>query len=317
LKVKYFSWFFIFLLLFISSYSCSRAFADGCFFGSQYRDVYSLRQRAFIKYFNHIEELVIQVAYQGEPQDFSWVVPLPGYPSIEEANARLFQELHDFTTPAYPRSFCGGIKYYAPTSGTQGVTVWETLTIGYYNVAVLSSQSGESLTGWLSENGYVFPDEGSDILDYYVQNGFYFAAFKMQPGTKDEGNLDPVLFTFSTPHPFYPMRLTALSTQGTDVLLYLYAESPLQPKDPGFYSLFERSVKSSDFSRFRYPELQKRCDHPGYLSKWEGFFTSEEMTNDIDLEVSRITFGGTMMSGTAQGLMIVLVFSFLWWKRKR
>ncbi|MEI6157556.1 MAG: DUF2330 domain-containing protein, partial [Atribacterota bacterium] len=239
----------------------------------------------------------------------------PGYPSIEEADVALFQELHDFTTPVYPKSFCGGIGFTS-SPGSQGVTVWETLIVGYYNVTILASQSGESLTEWLSENGYIFPDEGRDILDYYVQKGFYFAAFKMQPGTKDEGNLEPVQFTFSTPKPFFPMRMTALSTQGTDVLLYIYSQSPLQPKVPGFSSLFERYVKPSNFPQHDYPELEKRCDHSGYLSKWDGFFTPQEITDDIELEESQIILGSIMMSGTAQALMFVLVFSFFWWGRK-
>lgn len=317
LKAKSSSWCFLFSLLIISFLYCLPANADGGFIGSEFWDIYAVRQRAFIKYFDHIEDLVIQAAYQGEPQNFSWVVPLPGYPSIKEADAQLFEELHEFTKPRYPRSFCGGINQFKPDAGTLDVIVWETLTVGYFQVAILSSLSGESLVEWLDNNGYLFPDDGGEILDFYTQKGFYFAAFKMLPGTKEEGNLEPVQFTFSTPSPFYPMRMTALSTQGADVLLYMYSDTPLQPDDPNFYSLFEKSVKPSDFSRSRYPELNERCDRAGYLSKWERYFTPEEMVDDINFEQTRLTLGGIFSNGITQGFLIALLFVSIFWKLKR
>jgi len=62
-----------------------------------------------------------------------------------------------------------------------GVHIWEENQVGIYQTATLSATDPNSLVGWLNDNGYAFPSNGQEILDYYVQKNWFFVAMKIQP----------------------------------------------------------------------------------------------------------------------------------------
>jgi hypothetical protein len=56
-------------------------------------------QKAVIIYENNTEDLILQVKYEGEVENFAWVVPLPNRPIINVSQPELFFELFSLTVP--------------------------------------------------------------------------------------------------------------------------------------------------------------------------------------------------------------------------
>ena len=83
--------------------------ADGGFFALYGKDIYQPSQKAVIIYDDteEKEELILQVKYEQGAEDFAWVVPVPDYPEVNEADAKLFEELHYLTAQRYG-GFRGG-----------------------------------------------------------------------------------------------------------------------------------------------------------------------------------------------------------------
>ena len=80
----------VLILGFIATSAVSIVSADGGFFVPQgSEDMYQPSQRAVIFYDNGIEDLILQTEYEEGADDFAWVVPVPDYPEVDEADAEI------------------------------------------------------------------------------------------------------------------------------------------------------------------------------------------------------------------------------------
>ena len=60
------------------------ALADGGFFAMrEYYDVYQPSQKAVIVYEKGREDLILSVKYEGDADEFAWVIPVPNKPKID------------------------------------------------------------------------------------------------------------------------------------------------------------------------------------------------------------------------------------------
>ena len=73
----------------------SGVYGDGVFVWRQGADLKEPTQRAVIYYKDGTEVLLLQVKYEGQAQDFGWIVPLPSKPKVTaiEPNDNPFAEL--------------------------------------------------------------------------------------------------------------------------------------------------------------------------------------------------------------------------------
>jgi len=168
--------------------------ADGGFFpDSMYRDLYESAQKAVILYANgtgnctgnctgnYTEHLILSVSFEGDAEDFAWVVPVPNKPEITVTDPDLFWELSDYTATEIPQNGGGGFGCLggaAPSPG-DGVDVIEEEVVGPYATAILSATNATALADWLNANGYIFPEEGEEIISEYIEKEWYFVATKI------------------------------------------------------------------------------------------------------------------------------------------
>ena len=266
--------------------------ADGAFFYGYYQDLIEPAQKAMIVYDGDIEDLIIQVKFEGKVRDFAWVVPTPNYPDVEEANRVLFVELSDLTRP--PTDYgdiyygCGcvaGGDRLAPKEG--GVDIWEEKQVGNYSVTILSADDPQALIKWLGNNGYVFPDTAQSIVEYYVENNWFFVAMKIDASTLevDEegriyGAIEPVRLSFTSDTIIYPMKLSSLSAAKTknEILLYIFADYRIHLS--GASLEYAHCVEEKELDR-EYPTLAKIVDRKMFLSKLRIFLSAEEMNDDL------------------------------------
>ncbi len=238
------------IMLFLSATMVTPVVADGTLFpDSMYRDLYESAQKAVILHGNstgnYTEHLILSVSFEGDAEDFAWVIPVPSIPEIAVTDAELFWELSDLTAIEAPG---GGGGFYcfggAAPPPPDGVDVIEEEVVGPYATAILSATNATALADWLNANGYIFPEEGEQIISEYIEKEWYFVATKIeavQEGTGQalaEGAIEPIVLSFASNQTVYPLRISSLSTPDAappEVLLYVLADHVMVPEQYPLY----------------------------------------------------------------------------------
>jgi hypothetical protein len=142
-----------------------------------------------------------------------------------------------------PALSTAGSKGMATT--TEGaVSILDRRVMGVFDTTTIASQDPKALQNWLRERGFVVSAETDPVIASYVKEGWVFVAAKIR---RDLAELQtstphPLSFTFKTPRPVYPMRLTGINNGPLRVELYVFG--------PGRASAPHFKVE--------------RCTHPDY-----------------------------------------------------
>jgi Uncharacterized protein conserved in bacteria (DUF2330) len=182
--------------------------------------IYETEQKAAIFYDQGIEHLVIQIAFQGNAENFAWIVPTPAQPKIEKSSDSLFLKLDQLTRPEIePMLERDAFSGSAQNSKEAGIKILETKKIDYYDITVLEAKDKDSLYKWLNDNGYQFPEEGRYVADEYIQKGWTFTAVKINNERLSDsvekqlasGHAIPLKLSFKTDQVVYPMKISSIN----------------------------------------------------------------------------------------------------------
>lgn len=189
-------------------------------------------QRIAIALSNEQTVLWSQIAYQGEPSDFAWVLPVGPNAILDVASDAWIEALDAFTATRVvpPPVTCYDEGGSSGSSGgccgtaagdanggdfgggrgvsgeVPGVTVLHEGSAGPYDTVTISAQSGQSAQQWLTMNGYAVPAAAAPVLDAYASEGLEFLAIRLQPGAGIE-QMTPVRVTVPGGAPIVPMRM--------------------------------------------------------------------------------------------------------------
>lgn len=114
--------------------------------------------------------------------------------------------------------------------------VIEENVVGPYATAILSATNATALADWLNRNGYIFPEEGEEIISEYVAKVWYFAATKINAVDQNtgwalaEGAIEPIVLSFARDEIVYPLRITSVSARSPEVLLYVITGHVIVPE---------------------------------------------------------------------------------------
>jgi len=298
------------LVALILSLIATPVLADGALFiGKElmWYDLYQSAQRALILHGsstgNMTQHLILSVSFQGDAEDFAWVVPVPSIPEIDVTDAAVFTELSRFTIaaipdPGKPGFGCGP----ADAPPRSGVDVIDEQVVGPYATATLSAEDPNALLDWLNDNGYYFPEEGHEVIAEYIAKSWYFVAMRINSvdeGTGKalrEGAIDPVVLSFASDAIVYPLRITSLSATAPEVLLYIVSGHVMVPEQYPWrvqYGYWRENAFSVEFAdRVSVDDLADYDVLTGlistylvgdefYLTKLRGRVTANEMV-DVD-----------------------------------
>jgi len=224
-----------FVLLF--SLVSSTASADGAFvWRNQDADIHEPEQKAVLVFDRGLEDLVLEVRYEGAVRDFGWIVPLPARPRMRADDPKLFEQLSMATQETWrPRSerVLGLTRTLGASAGE--ARVLERVDIGIYDAAVLAAPNGAALRRWLDAHRFHVPSAAFATFDEYAGRGWVFVAFRVAPARVDSathaalaaGTLQPVRFRFRTDEPVFPLRVSAIGGRPSQVLLYVIASQAL------------------------------------------------------------------------------------------
>lgn len=198
------------------------AVADGGLVPPLDRYIYETDQKAVIFYDQGVENLILQITFEGDAKDFAWIIPTPKQPQVEKSTDTLFARLDELTRPeeeGAPMSAGFGLMNTSVDDVGRSVRVVETKKIEYYDINVLEASDKNALYNWLNDNGYAFPQQGKYIIDDYIQKGWYFTAVKIDnesvsdlvEGQLQNGHAIPLKLSFETEEIIYPLKISSLN----------------------------------------------------------------------------------------------------------
>jgi MYXO-CTERM domain-containing protein len=195
--------------------------------------------------------LSMQNNYQGPPDRFAMVVPVPVV--LQKENVKtlardVFDRVDQLAAPRlveyWEQDPCnppeplrmvaargpGGGGRAAAADGAKGlgVKIEAQFTVGEYDIVVLSASDSMGLDTWLRQNKYDIPDGAEAALKPYVTQGMKFFVAKVDPAKvtfKDgQAMLSPLRFHYDAETFSLPVRLGLLNSKGTqDLVVHILA----------------------------------------------------------------------------------------------
>jgi MYXO-CTERM domain-containing protein len=191
--------------------------------------------------------------YQGPPQDFAMVVPVPVV--LQKENVKtlpkaVFDHVDQLTAPRLveyweqdpcPRPMmargmghgAGGTYPMAPPASMAmrkeaAVRIEAQFSVGEYDIVVLSATDSGALDAWLRQNGYKIPAGAEPYLRPYVQMGMKFfvakvdvtkVKFERVGNGPERAVLSPLRFHYDSDAFDLPIRLGLINSGGTQDLV--------------------------------------------------------------------------------------------------
>ncbi len=190
---------------------------------------------------------MVRILYSGNAEEFSWVVPVPSTPEISLGSDLTFSQLEFATRPQFFLERRGeqcepfGPVFSGTTDGgsapgideddNDGVIIEQELTVGPFDIDIVSSDNPDDLAIWLQDNGYELTDRGAELLAPYITDGMKFVAVKLLNG-EDTGAIQPLLMKYTSDKPVIPIRLTAVAAMpDMGVLAWIVADARAIPEN--------------------------------------------------------------------------------------
>src|SRR5690606_3725876 len=183
--------------------------------------------------------------YQGPPEDFAMVVPVPVVlreDDVKTLPREIFERVDQLTAPrlveyweqdpcdvARPRTERRAMKSgAAPPAGSAprgdlGVTVEATFTVGEYQIVILSARESAGLDTWLRQEKYTIPEGAEPYFKPYIEGGwkFFVAKVDVEKVRFEDGQamLSPLRFAYDSKEFNLPIRLGMMNSAGTQDLI--------------------------------------------------------------------------------------------------
>ena len=191
--------------------------------------------------------LSMQNNYQGPPEDFAMVVPVPVV--LQEDNVKtlpkeIFQRVDQLAAPRlveyweqdpcrpqvmYDRMAAmpagAAVEEQAEDEGGAdlGVTVEAEFAVGEYDIQILSANDSAGLDTWLRREDYNIPEGTGRVLRPYVEQGTKFFVAKVDTErvqfVNGQAVLSPLRVHYDTPEFWLPVRLGLLNSAGKQDLI--------------------------------------------------------------------------------------------------
>lgn len=299
------------------------------------------QERALIHWDGQTEQIIMELGVEGRSDEAAWIVPVPAPATVQLGDSKLFEELHELTKPRVEYQFTLGMQGDEAAGSAQGaagapppVTVLERQTLGPLDVSTLAATDAAALSNWLATNGYTFPRRLEQVLQYYVDNEWFYVAVKLVPGADGQsltGTLDPLWLTFDTPQIVYPMRPSSLARDSLSVVLYIVADHRVENPIPSVSGIAS-DVTYADWidpaTLDASSPLTSVVQQTQFLTKIESvYWTPEAITSDYTFayaaqdttyqatEFKTINIGGFVCLGVlGMGLLAWIVS--IWWTTK-
>ncbi|MDY7024811.1 MAG: DUF2330 domain-containing protein, partial [Pseudomonadota bacterium] len=173
--------------------------------------------------------------YQGEPEDFALVVPVPTVLEREQIHVTenaIIDHLDAYTAPRLVEYFdddpCNMrimMEMRADAVGVQsknsakalGVTIEAQYQVGEYDILILDAKQSEGLLTWLIQNDYKVPKKAKSVLKSYIKQDMKFFVARVNLDALESSGrqyLRPIQIAYESPRFMLPIRLGTINAQG-------------------------------------------------------------------------------------------------------
>ena len=215
------------LIVSLSTFNVPEAYACGGLFCDNTQPVNQVAERILFAPDSETDtmHMHVQLTYQGPPDDFGWLLPVPAGTQFGLSRPALFSELDSRYQPTFtlrriqaeycpPRNRSGGIEFAAQASPEAldqepAVQVTSQNQVGPYDQVTLNATTVEALVEWLETNGYQVPPNAEESLSPYLEN-YEFLAIKLASG-RESGDIQPVALSYTGTIASIPLRPTAVA----------------------------------------------------------------------------------------------------------
>jgi MYXO-CTERM domain-containing protein len=194
--------------------------------------------------------LSMQNNYDGPPQDFAMVVPVPVVlqkDNVVTLPPEVFDRVDQLASPRlveyWEQDPCNPQPEYEPVmmaggaptmdaedegGGEHGVKIEARFTVGEYEILILSAEDSTGLDTWLRQKKYRIPAGAEKLLRPYVTQGMKFFVAKVNAKKVKRANgrimLSPLRFYYDSAQFNLPIRLGLVNSAGTqDLLVHILA----------------------------------------------------------------------------------------------
>ncbi len=196
--------------------------------------------------------LSMQNNYQGPPEAFAMVVPVPVVLQKENVKTlprEVFDRIDQLAAPrlveyweqdpcmpmatatamaAAPAAAPMGELKMFRGAGDYGVKIEAQFTVGEYEIVILSAEDSTGLDRWLKDGGYKIPEGAEPLLRPYVESGSKFFVAKVDVTKVKMNNgqamLSPLRFHYDSETFSLPVRLGLANSSGTqDLIVHVLA----------------------------------------------------------------------------------------------
>ena len=167
-----------------------------------------------------------QIRYDGDPNAFAFVFPVPPGSQVELGDDAWLTALDAYTAPTIysPREYsqsgcalmgCAGTENTTPgNASATGTGPTTARVVGPYVVSTVSPSNADELLSQLTKDGLNVPDGASAIVSSYLAQGMSFVVMRLRPGC-GERSITPVRIVMPGSHPVVPLRLSSVGAVGT------------------------------------------------------------------------------------------------------
>jgi len=186
-------------------------------------------------------EAHIQIQYDGNAEDFAWIIPVMEVPEVLVGSQPLFDNLLAATIPTFTTTnttigdcgfggsvgFCakddGGFNDIALGAGGRGdggsggseeeqagPEILDRGLAGAFEYVTLTGDDVDEVLDWLDMAGYAQDPDAPPILQEYLDEGFVFVAVKLRGGV-DTNEIHPLAIRYPGTEPCIPIRLTRIA----------------------------------------------------------------------------------------------------------
>jgi hypothetical protein len=184
--------------------------------------------------------------YQGLPQDFALVVPVPTLLAEADVNVidtKVFERVDQLSAPRLVEYWerdpcyveeegsCEGEGGEGLKEDETGVKVEAAFVVGEYEIVILSASDSTGVETWLQREKYAIPSGAEPLLRPYVESGskFFVARVDASKVAFDEQGrtmLSPLRISYESPEFSLPVRLGLINAapgQKQDLLVHILA----------------------------------------------------------------------------------------------
>lgn len=173
----------------------------------------------FVQEDSNIVTSYVEIAYQGEPEGFAWVVPVPSVPALDVWHGGAFNALDLLTEPqfdipwgCFAEAGADADADGAPADDRGEVEVLDQRRVGPFDTATIESDDPRALVEWLRLNEYRITPAMEPFIAMYTREGLKFLAMKLAPGEGTDA-IQPIKMTYNAISPMVPLRLTSVAAQ--------------------------------------------------------------------------------------------------------